>query len=219
LLTNPQYLDVLEIITRVNKEFPAVKFYPEEGGGKKHVAAVVQQYFARLEDVTPIFNMLLDQILAAKEKFLDTIADGGTTTLSAKEQDSMFCVKCGQQLPDDANFCLKCGRPQRSGIVIPSEGTGGEHELARLPGGGGVIVVITSRRVKYLRSDGRPVPVGPGEAILSQVAKVEEVKTFLGPRQVVLRSAGGQSLLQIFPDSKEESATLAQAIRDAIANS
>ncbi len=26
----------------------------------------------------------------------------------------MFCVKCGQQLPDDANFCLKCGTPLKA---------------------------------------------------------------------------------------------------------
>ena len=26
----------------------------------------------------------------------------------------MFCINCGQELPDDANFCHKCGKPQKN---------------------------------------------------------------------------------------------------------
>ncbi len=34
----------------------------------------------------------------------------------------MFCVNCGNELPDDANFCLKCGKPQQaSGSVVSQE--------------------------------------------------------------------------------------------------
>ena len=29
----------------------------------------------------------------------------------------MFCVRCGQQLPDDANFCSKCGVAQRDEVT------------------------------------------------------------------------------------------------------
>ncbi len=29
----------------------------------------------------------------------------------------MYCVKCGQQLSDDAVFCSKCGTPQRPGMA------------------------------------------------------------------------------------------------------
>ena len=34
----------------------------------------------------------------------------------------MYCVKCGQQLPDDAAFCMKCGAPQRGGVSAPAAG-------------------------------------------------------------------------------------------------
>ena len=29
----------------------------------------------------------------------------------------MYCMRCGQQLPDDANFCLNCGLAQRPDAV------------------------------------------------------------------------------------------------------
>lgn len=32
----------------------------------------------------------------------------------------MYCVKCGNQLPDGANFCLNCDTPQKAGIVAPN---------------------------------------------------------------------------------------------------
>ncbi len=28
-----------------------------------------------------------------------------------------FCVKCGQELPEDARFCIKCGSPTKKGLV------------------------------------------------------------------------------------------------------
>lgn len=36
----------------------------------------------------------------------------------------MFCMKCGQQLPDGAAFCMKCGTPQ--GAVSPTGTTNAE---------------------------------------------------------------------------------------------
>jgi predicted amidophosphoribosyltransferase len=33
------------------------------------------------------------------------------------EGSAMYCMRCGQQLPDDANFCLKCGLAQRSDAI------------------------------------------------------------------------------------------------------
>jgi len=32
----------------------------------------------------------------------------------------MFCIKCGQQLPDDAKFCFKCGSPTPMGGGAPA---------------------------------------------------------------------------------------------------
>ena len=31
----------------------------------------------------------------------------------------MFCVKCGQQLPDNAKFCFQCGTPVGGNNVAP----------------------------------------------------------------------------------------------------
>lgn len=28
-----------------------------------------------------------------------------------------FCVKCGEELPEDARFCIKCGSPTKKGLV------------------------------------------------------------------------------------------------------
>lgn len=36
----------------------------------------------------------------------------------------MFCMNCGQTLPDGAKFCLNCGTPQ--GAVVPTVATGSE---------------------------------------------------------------------------------------------
>ena len=29
----------------------------------------------------------------------------------------MYCMRCGQQLPDDVNFCLTCGLAPRPGVA------------------------------------------------------------------------------------------------------
>ncbi|MBQ4346958.1 MAG: tetratricopeptide repeat protein [Firmicutes bacterium] len=41
-----------------------------------------------------------------------TCAKGGCAENGTKD---MFCIKCGEKLPDEANFCLKCGTK----VVLP----------------------------------------------------------------------------------------------------
>ena len=36
----------------------------------------------------------------------------------------MFCMNCGQQLPDGAKFCMQCGTPQ--GAIAPGKAIGSE---------------------------------------------------------------------------------------------
>jgi hypothetical protein len=40
-------------------------------------------------------------------------ARGETGLPNQPPWESMYCPKCGTQLPDDAAFCVKCGTPQR----------------------------------------------------------------------------------------------------------
>lgn len=60
-------------------------------------------------------------------------------------EGSMFCVKCGTQLPDDAVFCVKCGTSQRPNV---SSAPAHEQVLATFRAKNGV-VTITNRRISY----------------------------------------------------------------------
>jgi hypothetical protein len=62
----------------------------------------------------------------------------------------MYCVKCGQQLPDDANFCLKCGVAQKAGVTPPT----GERELCRVETKNYGTVVVSNTRTYVLGQDG-----------------------------------------------------------------
>src|SRR5437667_4446173 len=52
-------------------------------------------------------------VLAKVVKYLLALIQSDEVTSG---EGNMFCVSCGQQLPDEANFCPKCGVPQRMGV-------------------------------------------------------------------------------------------------------
>ena len=49
----------------------------------------------------------------------------------------MFCVHCGQQLPDEAKFCCSCGNETVAGKSSFSAKTRSEEGVSKIQEGGG----------------------------------------------------------------------------------
>jgi S1-C subfamily serine protease len=64
----------------------------------------------------------------------------GPSVNFTNEVSTVFCPKCGKELPDDAEFCLKCGRSLASAASVPTKPT--RRSTAWLAVGALVIVAI-----------------------------------------------------------------------------
>ena len=132
----------------------------------------------------------------------------------------MFCVTCGQHLPDDARFCHKCGAPQRQEKRedgrLPNAESGGEvrYSLRNTSrAGDSVTYIVTNKRVCWVTNDNYK---GATTIPLRHILRVDTQTDGWGAGTVCLYVAPGRvDYLQV--DTIAHRNELTRAIEEALA--
>ncbi len=125
----------------------------------------------------------------------------------------MYCMDCGQQLPDDANFCSKCGVPQKAGITAASPRPESLTLLAHSSGYRIEVVIERGTITQFAPGIGRRVA---SQVRIDRVTLIEIEKRWGLPYRIGLYTGAiAKPAMVIECDKKPDAEALAEELRDA----